>query len=50
MTIHKAKGLEFDYVILPSLERIPKREDDRFLGCCLPYYVSKRKLSHFYNF
>ena len=31
MTIHKAKGLEFDCVILPSLERIPKREDDRFL-------------------
>lgn len=31
MTIHKAKGLEFDCVILPSLERIPKREDDNFL-------------------
>lgn len=31
MTIHKAKGLEFDCVVLPSLERIPKREDDCFL-------------------
>ena len=31
MTIHKAKGLEFDCVILPSLERIPKHEDDRLL-------------------
>ena len=36
MTIHKAKGLEFDCVILPSLERIPKREDDRFLGWLSP--------------
>ncbi|MGI9251699.1 MAG: UvrD-helicase domain-containing protein [Pseudohongiellaceae bacterium] len=28
MTIHKAKGLEFDHVIIPSLHRLP-RSDDR---------------------
>jgi len=27
MTMHKAKGLEFDYVILPGLGRISNRED-----------------------
>lgn len=31
MTIHKAKGLEFDVVILPSLERRSRREDSRLL-------------------
>ena len=31
MTIHKAKGLEFDTVILPGLSRIPSQDDSR---CC----------------
>ena len=31
MTIHKAKGLEFDHVIMPSLERTPKAKDDLLL-------------------
>ena len=31
MTIHKAKGLEFDHVIIPSLERTPKEKDDLLL-------------------
>ncbi|WP_369421095.1 UvrD-helicase domain-containing protein [Coxiella-like endosymbiont] len=31
MTIHKAKGLEFDHVIVPSLERTPKSEEDFLL-------------------
>ena len=31
MTIHKAKGLEFDYVIVPSLERTPKTNEDLLL-------------------
>lgn len=29
MTIHNAKGLEFDTVILPHLERKPKRDDNQ---------------------
>ncbi len=31
MTIHKAKGLEFDHVILPYLDKIPKRDDPQLL-------------------
>jgi ATP-dependent helicase/nuclease subunit A len=31
MTIHKAKGLEFDVVVLPRLDGIPRRESDRLL-------------------
>ena len=31
MTIHKAKGLEFDHVIVPSLERTIKTNDDFLL-------------------
>ena len=31
MTIHKAKGLEFDTVILPGLSRAPIRDDNRLL-------------------
>lgn len=28
MTIHKSKGLEFDHVILPDLDRRPRQDDD----------------------
>ncbi len=31
MTIHKAKGLEFDTVIVPSLQRAPRRPDPELL-------------------
>jgi len=31
MTIHKAKGLEFDSVILPALESPPRKDDPRLL-------------------
>ncbi|MBV8820325.1 MAG: hypothetical protein JO022_18340, partial [Acidobacteriaceae bacterium] len=31
MTIHKAKGLEFDNVILPGLDQSPRRDDDDLL-------------------
>ncbi len=31
MTIHKAKGLEFDTVILPGIGREPRRDDTRLL-------------------
>jgi ATP-dependent exoDNAse (exonuclease V) beta subunit len=31
MTLHKAKGLEFDTVILPALERTAGRDEDRLL-------------------
>ena len=31
MTIHKSKGLEFDVVIIPSLQRTPKRNDSELL-------------------
>ncbi|HZU21987.1 MAG TPA: 3'-5' exonuclease, partial [Terriglobales bacterium] len=31
MTIHKAKGLEFDVVILPQLGRIPKADEEQLL-------------------
>jgi ATP-dependent exoDNAse (exonuclease V) beta subunit len=31
MTIHKAKGLEFDVVIVPGLHRTPRNEDRRLL-------------------
>ncbi|MFQ5443990.1 MAG: 3'-5' exonuclease, partial [Nitrospinales bacterium] len=31
MTIHKAKGLEFDFVILPGLGKIPKSEAKRLI-------------------
>lgn len=31
MTIHKAKGLEFDHVIIPGAGSPPRREDDRLL-------------------
>ncbi|HSS64240.1 MAG TPA: UvrD-helicase domain-containing protein [Gammaproteobacteria bacterium] len=32
MTIHKAKGLEFDTVIVPALERTPPAEEKRLLA------------------
>jgi ATP-dependent exoDNAse (exonuclease V) beta subunit len=31
MTIHKAKGLEFDTVILPGLGAVPRGDDQRLL-------------------
>ncbi len=31
MTIHKAKGLEFDHVILPGLGRAPRKSDKKML-------------------
>ncbi len=31
MTIHKAKGLEFDTVIVPGLERVPRGESEKLL-------------------
>ncbi|MXY15099.1 MAG: AAA family ATPase, partial [Proteobacteria bacterium] len=31
MTIHKAKGLEFDTVILPGLSRVPSQDDSQLL-------------------
>lgn len=31
MTIHKAKGLEFDHVIIPRLSRLPRRTGKRLL-------------------
>lgn len=31
MTIHKAKGLEFDCVIIPGVDRMSKTDGDRFL-------------------
>lgn len=31
MTIHKAKGLEFDTVILPGLDAVPRSDDQRLL-------------------
>jgi ATP-dependent helicase/nuclease subunit A len=31
MTIHKAKGLEFDTVILPALNAVPRSDDQRLL-------------------
>jgi ATP-dependent exoDNAse (exonuclease V) beta subunit len=31
MTIHRAKGLEFDHVFLPALERLPNRDRDPLL-------------------
>ena len=33
MTIHKAKGLEFDTVILPGLEGVPASDDQSLLLC-----------------
>ena len=32
MTIHKAKGLEFDTVIVPGLERVPRAEERQLLA------------------
>ncbi|MBL8524581.1 MAG: UvrD-helicase domain-containing protein [Betaproteobacteria bacterium] len=32
MTIHKAKGLEFDTVIIPALHRIPRQDERRLLA------------------
>lgn len=31
MTVHKAKGLEFDTVIMPGLGRIPRHDDEKLL-------------------
>lgn len=31
MTVHKAKGLQFDVVVIPRIEGIPRRDEDRLL-------------------
>ena len=31
MTIHKAKGLEFDYVIVPGLDRVTTSDDAQLM-------------------
>lgn len=31
LTLHKAKGLEFDYVILPQLDRLPRQDNREIL-------------------
>ncbi len=33
MTIHRAKGLEFDHVIIPALERVTRSAERRLLRC-----------------
>lgn len=44
MTIHKAKGLEFDTVILPGLSRIPSQQDSQLLHWLEYGDVSGQKL------
>lgn len=43
MTIHKAKGLEFDCVIIPGLDRRPKGDDKRLLMWMEPPVTEERE-------
>tara|TARA_Y100000748_G_scaffold219484_1_gene184461 strand:+ start:17585 stop:20716 length:3132 start_codon:yes stop_codon:yes gene_type:complete len=52
-TIHKAKGMEFDCVIIPGIGRIPKSEDHTFIGqdkTVLSLNNNKEKQDNLYNY